>query len=418
VRKAMVFFGVLGLLAGGCSGGEGDSDGGQEPSCIDDNRYVVPIGPDEDTTFWVGPYLEHTTTTAVAVGWESLEPADTRLEIGPDEGYGQVIEGDEGTMHQVIADDLEPGTTYHYRACSADACTRDLTLATDPGPSRPIRFSVYADCQDNPDIHHLVAEQVIADEADLAVVVGDTVSDGNLREQYKERYYDPARRLSHYVPRWAAVGNHDRKDPEVQAFIDYHIFPEDPDVPQAETSYSFTYGDAFFLVYDNTLDHYDFFFPLAEGVESPLWEWLKAQASSEAAQKATWRFAFGHYPPHSTCRLDDYVYGMPESAVAEYVLPMLQANGFQAHFAGHVHCYERLDFDGFLAITTGGGGGGLESEDICDDALPESRFHECVHHEVTVELGCETARLWARDIDGQVIDELILHPDGSYEPVE
>jgi hypothetical protein len=166
------------------------------------------------------------------------------------------------------------------------------------------------------------------------------------------------------------------------------------------------------------LDHYDFFFPLAEGVESPLWNWLNAQAESEAAQNATWRFAFAHYPPYSNCNEDGYEYGMPESAVAEYVVPMLQANGFQAHFAGHVHCYERLEFDGFLAITCGGGGGGLEPDEKCDDGIPQSRAHACVHHAVMVDLGCESARVWARDIDGNKIDEIVLLPDGSHAPAE
>lgn len=414
MMRTVVMVGLIGVLAGGCSGGKGGSDAG----CQADNPYAVQVGPVEDLTFHVGPYLEHTTTTSAAVGWETLEPGDTRLEIGPDESYGRVVEGDSGTMHQVVVDGLEPATTYHYRACTDGTCTQDLALSTAPGPTRPIRFAVYGDCQDGPDEHHLVNEQIIADQADFVVVVGDTVSDGNVREQFKERYYDPARRLAHYLPRWAAVGNHDRKDTEVVHFVDYHIFPEDPDVPQAETSYSFTYGDAFFLVYDNTLDHYDFFFPLAEGVESPLWEWLNSEAASEAAQNATWRFAFAHYPPQTTCREEGVEYGMPESAVAEYVLPMLQANGFQAHFAGHVHCYERLEMDGLLAITCGGGGGGLETEERCSNGLPESKFHACVHHAVMVDLGCEEAHVWARDIDGNKFDELVMYPDGSYAPVE
>jgi hypothetical protein len=218
------------------------------------------------------------------------------------------------------------------------------------------------------------------------------------------------------VPRYAAIGNHDRKDVEAVHFRDYHIFPEDPDVPQAETSYSFVYGDAFFLVYDNTLDHYDLFFPPAEGSEPPLWVWLQEQVKSDAAQNARWRFAFAHYPPDSNCNDEDYVYGMPESAVRAYVLPLLWENGFHVHFNGHVHCYERFDFDGHLVITTGGGGGGLESDEDCTNGLPEIRRNACVHHHMSVELGCEKALVWAKDMDGNIIERILLHPDGSHEP--
>lgn len=401
------------MLAGwgifSCSEGGGDGE-----DCLPEDRYIVPFG-EADTTFHVGPYLEHTTTTTVAVGWETLAPGATRLEYGQDASYGQVVEGEAGTMHQVVLEDLSPATRYHYRACSDDTCTGDLVLATAPEAGRPVRFSVYGDTQDNPDQHRLVAQGVMQDEATMAIVVGDTVSDGNVREQFKERFFDPARALAHSIPRWAAVGNHDRKDTECVHFIDYHIFPEDPGVPQAETSYSFVYGDAFFLVYDNTLDHYDFFFPLAEGMEPPLWVWLQEQVASPAARNARWRFAFAHYPPHSNCREDDYEYGMPESAVAAHVLPLLWQHGFHAHFSGHVHCYERLDFDGHLAFITGGGGGGLEPQERCDDGLPQSRVANCVHHHMTIELGCDDARIWARDVEGDLIDELTLHPDGTYE---
>jgi hypothetical protein len=203
----------------------------------------------------------------------------------------------------------------------------------------------------------------------------------------------------------------------VAAFRDYNIFPEDPGVPQAETSYSFTYGDAFFLVFDNTVDHYDLFFPPVEGVEPPLWVWLQEQAASEAARRARWRFAFAHYPPASNCYEDGHEYGMPESAVKEYVLPLLRANGFQAYFAGHIHCYERFDFEGLLSITTGGGGGGVDDQARCDDGLPEARVQRCVHHATIVELGQDEARVRARGLDGELLEELVLRPDGSHEPL-
>jgi hypothetical protein len=81
------------LLVSACSESK---DGG----CREDNRYIVPFG-DEDLTFHVGPYQEHTTTTTAAIGWETLESGDTRLEYGPDDSYGKVVTGAAGTMHQV-----------------------------------------------------------------------------------------------------------------------------------------------------------------------------------------------------------------------------------------------------------------------------------------------------------------------------
>jgi hypothetical protein len=396
------------LLVSACSESK---DGG----CREDNRYIVPFG-DEDLTFHVGPYQEHTTTTTAAIGWETLESGDTRLEYGPDDSYGKVVTGAAGTMHQVRVEGLKPASLYHYRACSGEQCTGDLVFSTAPEPGRPIRIAIYGDCQDGPAEHHKVIEQVMGDQATMALVVGDTVSDGQIREQFKERYYDPARALAHSIPRWAAIGNHDRKDIEAVHYIDYHIFPEDPDVPQAEISYSFVYGDAFFLVFDNTLDHYDLFFPPAEGNDPPLWVWLQKQVKSPAAQNARWRFAFAHYPPDSVCYSGEDGQGLPDSAVRAYVFPLLWENHFHSYFCGHVHCYERLDFDGHPVFITGGGGGNLEADCTADD-VPQSRIHNCVYHHTLVELGCDQARVWARDYDGNILDQIVLNQDGSYEVV-
>lgn len=396
---------LLCLTAAACSG---PTDGG----CREEDRYIVPFG-DEDTTFHVGPYLEHTTTTTTAIGWETPESGDTRLEYGPDGSYGKTVQGEAGTMHQVRIEGLEPATLYHYRACTGEQCTGDLVFSTNPEGGRPVRLAFYGDCQDNAPDHHKVIEQIMADQATMSLVVGDTVGDGNNREEFKSLYYDPARALAHTIPRWAAIGNHDRKDVEAVHYIDYHIFPEDPNVPQAEISYSFVYGDAFFLVFDNTLDHYDFFFPLTEGDEQPLWTWLQEQVKSPTARNARWRFAFAHYPAVSICQDGDHNDTLPETAMRNYVLPLLWENDFHAYFSGHVHCYERLDFDGHPVFITGGGGGTLESDCSATD-VPQSRIHDCFYHHMIVELGCDRARLWARDFDGNILDRIELNDDGSY----
>jgi len=399
------------LLAAACSESQGPGDGG-DAGCREEDRYSVPFA-EEDLTFHVGPYVEHTTTTTTAIGWETLESGDTRLEYGPDDSYGQVVEGESGTMHQVQIEGLQPATLYHYRACSGEQCTGDLFFTTAPEGGRPVRFAVYGDCQDRAPTHHQVVEQVMADEAAMALVVGDTVGDGRNREEFKQLYYDPARAMAHTIPRWAAIGNHDRKDTEAVHYIDYHIFPEDPGVPQAEISFSFTYGDAFFLVFDNTMDHYDLFFPPVEGNNPQLWVWLQEQAASEEAQNARWRFAFAHYPAISSCHDSEDNDSHPEAAMRVHVLPMLWENNFHAYFSGHVHCYERLDFDGHLVFITGGGGGSLEGD--CSTDISQSQLSNCVYHHMIVELGCEQARLWARDYEGNILDRVVLNEDGSYE---
>jgi 3',5'-cyclic AMP phosphodiesterase CpdA len=405
------------LTAAGCSEDPGEQvPAGDTTECYDEPVSEPAFG-DEDLTFHVGPYLGHTTPSSVAVSWETLEPGDTRLEYGPDDSYGASLEGESGTMHQLVLEGLEPDTTYHYRACTDERCTGDLHFTTAPPAGYPVRFSVYGDCQDNPDIHERVTEQIMADRSHLALVVGDLVSDGNFREQYKETFLDPARRLSHFIPRYAAVGNHDIKDLYTEHFRDYVMYPDDQGAPLAETNYTFLRGSVFFLVVDTAFGNGDLFFPVAD-YKPPLSQWIEEQIASPEARGARWRFAFSHYPFGSNCKQDDEEHDLSEAKVREYLLPLLWQAGFHGYFNGHRHLYERQDFDGRMVITTAGGGGGLDDIALCDDGVPEARYQRSVHHHVTVDTACDEAEVWARDIDGNVIERLRLLPDGSYEVIQ
>ena len=59
------------------------------PVCLAERAHTVPIGETEDETFWVGPYLQHTTTESVAISWETETAGGTSVEYGPDAAYGE-----------------------------------------------------------------------------------------------------------------------------------------------------------------------------------------------------------------------------------------------------------------------------------------------------------------------------------------
>ena len=372
--------------------------------------HTVSIGATEDLTFHVGPHVMHTTTTSVALIWESEETGSTWLEYGADESYGSQVEGEPGTMHEVVVSDLKPATLYHYRACTEDACTADLTFSTAPLPGQKFRFAVYGDSRSDPVVHGAVARNMIKDEPVVVINVGDIVGDG-IREQYKEEHFDPTRQLGHYVPIYVAIGNHEWKEADalgtedVPNFREYLAFPEVPELRIQELSYSVTFGDAFFIILDNTLDGGDLYFELA-GVVMPLAKWLREQAESEEAKNARWRFAFMHYPPGSACEEDG---GMMVTATKTEVIPLLRDNGFHALFTGHVHDYERHDYDGFPVLVTGGGGAGLQDIATCEGETPPEQVKiDSLYHHLTVDLGDGEAHVRAIDLDGEVFDELFI----------
>ena len=371
-------------------------------------EHKVPIGVAEDLTFHVGPHVMHTTPTSVTLIWESQEVGSTRIEYGPDGSYGFQVEGTPGTMHELTVPDLKPATISHYRACTDEACTSDLTFSSAPLPGQKFRFAVYGDSRSDPDAHGAVIQSMIKDEPIVVFNVGDIVGEG-LRPEYKEQHFDPSRHLGHYVPIYVAIGNHEWKEADalgtedVPNFREYLAFPVVPELRIHELSYSFTFGDAFFLVLDNTIDGGDLFFELA-GIEMPLAQWLREQAESKEALSAKWRFAFMHYPPGSPCHED----WMNVIATREEVLPLLRDNGFHALFVGHVHDYERQDWEGFPVIVTGGGGAGLEDISICEFPLPELVKIDSVYHHLTVDLGDDSAHVRAISVNGELFDEITI----------
>jgi len=367
--------------------------------------YEVPSGP-EDRTFHAGPWLGATSTTSVAVSWQTDAPGDSVVEFGLGDAYGGRAQGPaDVTLHEVWVQGLQPETLYHYRACTAGTCTGDLTFATAPLPGRPFRFAVIGDTQTDFASHAQVEIGIRASLPALVLHAGDVVGYGADRESYVTEFFEPARQRGHYVPTFAVPGNHDWKEriDQLGNFRDYFALPADPDVPLPEASYAFAFGDAFFVALDNTLDGGHFFFPLG-AKDPPLWTWLQAQVASEACQAARWRFAFFHYPPQSACQET----WMHMQATRDVILPLLQAHGFQAVFTGHTHEYEHQVYDRVHVFVTGGGGGGLDTDEGCTFEVPELVFRRSLHHHLTVDLGDEQAVVRALSTEGEEVDRVVL----------
>ncbi len=375
-------------------------------------RHEVPIGA-ADMTFLAGPWITQTTGDRVSMAWETEAESDTRLELGVLGGAELDLEftGSAGLLHQVEATGLEPATVYRYRACSGAICTGELTLATGPGPGQAFRFVVYGDSRSDPPQHALVAASIIESAPSVVLHTGDIVEHGAERPQYREMHLEPTRRLGQHVPLFVAIGNHEWKDlaDEVQNFRDYLPYPREETHQHPGLSYAVRYGDAYFLVLDNTLDGLDLFFPLDNVHDQPLWAWIKEAIHSEAAQTARWRFAFFHYPPGSPCH-EDWPMIL---ATRDHLLPALREARWDAIFAGHVHNYERHDFDGLPVIITGGGGAGLEPLENCTRESDTLVRLESVHHHVRVDLSPESAWIEAVDLTGEVFDMLELSPSAA-----
>jgi hypothetical protein len=119
---------------------------GREPKTVLDMILVtndlnyVPTSSNSNSFLYkvkIGP--KKFTSTTAKVKWRSEDPADTQVEFGTTSQYGNVSELKTSmvTKHNILLENLQPNTTYHYRVRSVDGdgnlwISSDFTFTTLP----------------------------------------------------------------------------------------------------------------------------------------------------------------------------------------------------------------------------------------------------------------------------------------------
>ena len=372
-----------------------------EISCVPGDPPDRPLAYEADPTFAVGPYLMHTTPTSMVVMWESDEEGLGTVEYGLTDELGlNLAEETAAVIHEVLLDGLDPDTRYSYRVSVAEDTSAIHHFVTPPVPGSPIRFTVWGDSRSLPHNARRVVDSMEDFGPYLNVHVGDVVTDGAVRSQWKDEYFDPMRALAHEVSSYVAIGNHEGN---ASHFYDYVSYPHPEDQPGHETYFSFTYGNAFFLIVDTN----KVFVPILD-YYPPQAAWIEEQIRSPEARSAVWRFAFAHHPGYSEGWSPGDCSYSGTGTVRNMLMPLLSEHDFHAFFVGHTHDYERGMFDGLLHIITGGGGSALD--EWCVD-IDEVTVYESVFQHTRVETTCDTLTIDAIDVDGNIIDHVVLAAD-------
>ena len=344
----------------------------------------------------VGPYLQWAIQTEATIMWETTERcvgAVLLSKVG-DSVWTPHLEGSFETIHEITVSDLTPGTEYAYRIrpCLDDEpVPEQWAFETFPESSDSYVFSVWGDSQDHPEVLSDLAEMMWDDGTRFAVAVGDVVSDGEVKEQWKELLFDSIASFSPYIPFFGAMGNHERNAEWLYKY--YHL-------PEPETRFAFTYGPARFVVI-NGVTAYSMFDPqgawLAEETESPEWK------------EASYRFVFFHEMPITNLWGHDKIDGEP--LIRKVLMPQIEDKGVSVLFTGHAHCYERGYLPaglGMFLVVTGGGGGGLDT--VVSGDWPEITVAESKYHYTRVTVTPETAVVTAIALDGSELDTFDVLP--------
>ena len=409
--RILLPFLVIGLLFGcGGSGGstpDGDTDAPDQEETLDQEEAVqcisgvaarpLPVAADE--TFDLGPYLMQPKPDSIVVMWRTLEAADGLVEYGLDEALGSSTgHQDSLLIHEVTLTGLTPDTRYFYRVASAGVTSAMHHFHTAPEAGQPFRIAAWGDNQNGPDVFATVLQGIAGAHPYFLLGVGDHVQDGKDAELWKTQLFGPARALFHEVAFYAAIGNHEKN---ASHLYDLYSYPHTDDIDNHESFYSFTYGNAFFLVINTNL----IFFPVVD-YETEISTWLREQVASPEAQNATWRIALAHEPGYAeawgdgSCTYEGYL------PVREFLMPLLEEHHFHAYLSGHTHGYERgMTGGGMAYFVTGGGGGGLDA--WCLD-WPTTTVAHYEHHFLSMEFGCDQLAIEALYPDGARFDWLTL----------
>jgi len=352
----------------------------------------------------VGPYLQHVTQTSIVIMWETARKATSLVEYGRQVPLAGRAESSRlRTIHETRIEGLQPGTSYLYSVSStaADGTQAEsdvYTFKTAPVPGTPIAFVVVGDSRTYPRNWSRIAKAAWAERPDIALHVGDVVSNGNVKEQWATEWIAPAAELMRRVPMYVAIGNHEGNSHWYYDYVSY---------PAPENYYSFDYGDAHFAIVDSNRD-------LSPG--SPQYEWLDRDLG---ASRARWKFVAHHHPQYSSDS-NDYGDTATEQSIlgdrnARKIIPLLEKHGVDIVWVGHIHDYERtwplragkVDPErGVIYIQTGGGGAELE-----EFAPTRSWFTAKVKADwefCLVTISGDELRVMAYDIDGRLFDYLEL----------
>ena len=227
-------------------------------------------------------------------------------------------------IHRFTAElnDLKSGVTYHYQVGSEEkgVWSEPRSFSTQTDKTQNFSFVWFGDTHCFPDSGRLVS---LADrqnqDAAFYTIAGDVVSTGLNRDDW-DKLFQYSGDVFAKKPLMPVPGNHDRQDGlGAQLYYDLFSLPKNgPSKVDDESSYSFEYGNALFLMIDATSEVADHT------------AWIEQRLSSS---KATWKFAIFHFPP--------YNFEEPYPDIQDAWVPLFDKYHLDMVMGGHIHYYMR-----------------------------------------------------------------------------
>jgi hypothetical protein len=258
--------------------------------------------------------------------------------------------GSSTLVHEVHVCGLAPATTYFYKVGNAGAFSPVYSLTTAPaiGSTSAFRFAVSGDSRNDATIWAAAQEAIRAQGAVFQIFSGDAVATGTLQSGWNDFFETtssgvPASDVMANVPIMMTNGNHESL---AVNYLAQFALPQQSgggESPSAKAWYSFDYGNAHFLVLNDTTVSSD----TIAGAEAT---WARTDLARVNRAVTPWVFVLHHQPEYSCST----VHGSNLDLRAAWQ-PIFDNAQVDIVFNGHVHNYERSKpIRGFQSGTTTG----------------------------------------------------------------
>lgn len=259
-------------------------------------------------------------------------------------------------VHRATITGLTAETDYDYRLRMGDTTYATYGFRTAPLATSPYRITWTSDNQNGPGTFAGIVGRMAERDPDLYLSPGDIVQNGDTLSEWDDYWWTPLSTsdFGQTTPTLFARGNHDGEHAYSYA---YSALPEN------QSFYSFTYGNAFIVVLDTEAS------TGTTSSEQNQEAYLQAALSSAEAAAAEFKIVMFHKPPYTNlwdatnfffCLFGGSGY-TGEGWVRNNWVPLFELHDVDLVVAGHTHSYQHGVQNGVHYVLVGGGGGALDT---------------------------------------------------------
>jgi uncharacterized protein (TIGR03437 family) len=311
--------------------------------------------------------------------------------------------------HQAVITGLQEGTDYSYRVLmNGEPLLGDDELMFRTQGIAAFQFLAVGDTGSGSVEQVKVSQRMEREKPRFVLHTGDLSYPTSTFENLERNYFDQYRGMMKRLPFFPCPGNHDYYETEAYPYVSVHDLP----VEQVQESdqgryFSFEWNNAHIVSLDTNT-------PLiraAHGTGAML-KWFRSDLEKS---KKFWNIVYFHHPP--------YAFGPNETdslsaAARELITPIIDEFPVPVVFNGHEHSYQRshpvrlgrLEDNGTVYVTTGGGGAPLYP--VYENPLLAAGAS--IHHYVRATVDGYTMKLDTISLNGNEIDSVTIAPNPRF----